>query len=191
MHRHGGGHLVDRLRRLPDLRDRSPVAGLVEEIEHPMGVVRAEHDIDPVSALADAVAVLLRHASADGDLHARVRILGALQAAEITTESLIGVLSDRASVDDDDVCGRRIVDGGHSVGREQPADALGIVLVHLAPEGADEVRLTDALRLTHGLARRHAKQDRLSHEGSSARSAGVVLGPVLADDRDLDLTRIL
>ena len=67
------------------------------------------------------------------------------------------------------VLGRR-----HAVGHQQPADPLGIVLVHLAPEGADQV----------ASARHHRQATyRVYLAYSVARD--------LPDHRDPDLTRVL
>jgi len=59
---------------------------------------------------------------------------------EVAVELVVGVLADRAGVEDDDV--RRAVGlrGDVSGGVEQPADPLAVVDVHLAPVGAHVVR---------------------------------------------------
>ena len=56
----------------------------------------------------------------------------------MAVELVVGVLADAARVEHDDVGGREIVGRLHALGREQARDALGVVLVHLAPEGAHE-----------------------------------------------------
>ena len=62
-----------------------------------------------------------------------------LQVAELAVELVVGVLPDAAGVEHDDV-GVVLRGGRHqAVGLEQPGDALGVVLVHLAPVGADGV----------------------------------------------------
>ena len=63
----------------------------------------AEHDVHPRRAAHDLAAVLLRQAAADGDLHAGVRVLDRAQVAEVAVEPVVGVLPDRAGVEDDDV----------------------------------------------------------------------------------------
>ncbi len=156
-----------------------------------MSVVGSEHDIDPVGTLSYTFAVFLRHAATDGDLHPRVAGLRPFQAPQIAPEAFVGVLANRAGVDDDDIGLFRNVGRRHAVGVEQTTDAFGVVLVHLATERAYEVCLPGTLRLAQWSARRHAKQGRLSHGKPSALSAGVVLGPVFANHRDLDLPRIL
>ena len=47
---------------------------------------------------------------------------------------------------------------------QQPADPLGIVLVHLTPEGAHEVGLTLSRRGTGLASRGHAEQGRFCHQ---------------------------
>ena len=102
-------------------------------------VVRAEHDVDPAHLLLDPLAVLLGQAAADGDLQAGLGVHQLLQPAERPVEPLVGVLPDAARVEHHDVGvlhgGRRL----HAVGHEQAGQALRVVLVHLAPERADEI----------------------------------------------------
>ena len=57
--------------------------------------------------------------------------------------------------------------GRHAVGLEQPGDALGVVLVHLAPEGADEV----AAGLGHG--RQATSRPALQVAGDAVTSGSV------------------
>ena len=114
---------------------------LVEELDGPVHVVGAEHDVDVGRPLGDALAVLLRQAAGDHDLHVGAPVLDRLQVPERAVELVVGVLPDAAGVEHDDI---RVlhVDGGHvAVGLEQPGEALGVVLVHLAPEGAHQVPL--------------------------------------------------
>ena len=73
-----------------------------------------------------------------------------LEVAEMSVELVVGVLPDAAGVEHDDV-GRLEVGGGHqAVGDQQPGQALGVVLVHLAAEGADVERRAVA-RLPQGV----------------------------------------
>ena len=62
-----------------------------------------------------------------------------LEAPERAVEPLVGVLPDAARVEHHHV---GVLHGGgrrQAVGHQQPGEPLGVVLVHLAPEGADEV----------------------------------------------------
>ncbi len=147
----GPRHLASGRQRA---RERRTVFGdgLVEHLDHrtvltrlgqqrggPVDVVGAEDDIDVRGSLGDEVAVLLGQAAADHDLEIRVGVLARLQVPEGAVELVVGVLADAAGVEDDDV-GLGIGGGPFvSVGFEQAGDALGVVLVHLTPEGADDV----------------------------------------------------
>ena len=141
------------LERLEDLDlGALVVPGPVEQGREAADVVGAEDDVDPGGALDDGLAVLLRHAAADGDLQVGVRGLGRAQLAEVAVELVVGVLAHGAGVEDDDVGDVRALRGGDARevdvagGLEQPGEALGVVHVHLAPVGAHVV----GLRFTHG-----------------------------------------
>ena len=84
----------------------------------------------------DELAVLLREAPTHRDLEVRALGLQRLEPPEVAVELVVGVLADAARVEHDDVGGVEIVGGLHAVGDEQAGDALGVVLVHLAPVGA-------------------------------------------------------
>jgi hypothetical protein len=99
-----------------------------------------EDDVDPRGLLDHDVLVLLRHAPPDRDLHAGVLRLDLLELTEGPVEAVVGVLPHRTGVEDDDV-GGRAAGGGDVPGiLQETGEALGIVDVHLAPEGADLVR---------------------------------------------------
>ena len=66
-------------------------------------VVGAEDGVHPRRLLEDGLAVLLREAAADGDLHARVGCLDRGQDAEVAVELVVGVFPYRAGVEDHDV----------------------------------------------------------------------------------------
>ena len=128
----------------PSRRARASSAGRVRQ------VVGAEHDVDVARPRHDLVTVLLGEAPPDRDLQVGTLVLERLQRAQMPVELLVGVLTDAAGVQDDDV---GVVDARrrfHPVGREHPRDALRIVLVHLAPEGPDEVATGLAGRGGHG-----------------------------------------
>src|SRR5660397_48551 len=84
------------------------------------------------------------YSSAASDVYKR-QLLERLRPSEVSVELVVGVLTDAARVEDDDVgllqVGRRL----HPVGHQEAGDALGIVLVHLAAEGAD----VESARLGH------------------------------------------
>ena len=94
----------------------------------------------PGDRRSSALAFLLRHAA--GDRHDRiVTLLGGqlTQLAEPRVQLLFGALPHAAGVDDDDV-GLGLVGGGLEARLlEQPRHPLGVVHVHLAAEGLDQV----------------------------------------------------
>ena len=100
-------------------------------------VLRTEDEVQPGEAPQQPLALLLRDATSDPD--DAVRTLGLLfqEAAELGVELVFGLLANRAGVDNDDVRGV----GFHSrlVARvvQQVRHLLRVVLVHLAPEGAN------------------------------------------------------
>ena len=123
----------------------------------------AEDDVDVPGPLPDLLLVHLGQAPAHGDLHVRPRLPEGLQVAQVAVELVVGVLPDAAGVEHDDV-GRLHVGGRHETVRHEGAgQPLGVVLVHLAPEGADvegpRARLGHGTRIrrppTLHLPRRH------------------------------------
>ena len=109
-----------------------------EELGRRREVVRPEHDVDVRRSREHDVAVLLREAAADRDLQVGPFVLQRLEVTEMPVQLVVGVLTDAARVEDDDVGGREIVGRLHALGREQARDAFGVVLVHLAAERAHE-----------------------------------------------------
>src|SRR5262249_50535275 len=59
-------------------------------------------------------------------------------------------LANRAGVEHDDPRVGSVLDPGVAVGLEQPRDALGVVLVHLAAEGANQVPAGHCRQSTRG-----------------------------------------
>ena len=122
-----------------DLHHRPVTAGVVDEFRGPVHVVGAEHHVDVTGPLPDQLPILL--GEAPGHRDERVGSLGLhrLEPAQGAVQLVVGVLPDAAGVEHHDV--GVLQDGGALVPvvLEQPGDPLGIVLVHLAPEGADGV----------------------------------------------------
>ena len=119
-------------------------------------------------ALAHDVAILLGEAARHDDLAPVARGLPRLQVAEVAVELVVGVLADAARVEHDHV-GVGLVGGRHqTVGLEQPGDALGVVLVHLAPVGADDVGAGHGPEAS-GPHRRRGTSRRRSRNGPFAR----------------------
>ncbi len=135
----GGQRGRERLQGLGDLDLRLLLhAGALEEHRELADVVGAEDDVHPGGPLHDGVAVLLRQAAADRDLHAGAARLLRGEVAEVAVQLVVGVLPYGAGVEDDDV--------GVAVGAlwgadvtgvlQQTGQSLGVVDVHLAPVGA-------------------------------------------------------
>src|SRR5207302_1494942 len=93
--------------------------------------------VDVAGTLEDELPVLLGQASPDGDLEVGPAPLQRLQVAEVPVELVVGVLPDAAGVEHDEVGLVGGADRLHPLLREQPGEALRVVLVHLAPEGPD------------------------------------------------------
>ena len=132
---HGG---VVSHRGIEDLRDRPALAGCGHQVGGPVDVVGAQDHVDVGGPLPHALLVLLGQAAADHDLQVGLRVLARLQVAEGAVQAVVGVLPDAAGVEHDDVgvvLGCRL---DQAVVGQQRGDALRVVLVHLAPERADE-----------------------------------------------------
>jgi hypothetical protein len=140
-YRHGRGErLFLRVGGIEDL-DRGPAAGpgLPEQVAGPPHVVRPPHGVDPRGPGGHGVAVLLGQTATHRDLQVGPTVLLGLEMAERPVQLVVCVLPDATGVEDDDV---GVV---HPRGRHQPVrfhesgQAFGVMLVHLAPEGPDQV----------------------------------------------------
>ena len=136
----------------------------------------AEHDVHPRRPPGDLAAVLLRQAPADGDLHARRRVLDRLELAQVAVQPVVGVLPHGTGVEHHDVSGVAVARARVAGVLQQPGKALGVVNVHLAPEGADLVRTHDGSRVRAGC---RAPDRRRPGRGTSSRP-GRRLGQVAA-----------
>jgi hypothetical protein len=139
-----------RLVLLEDLDDRPLFTRPGEQAGCVAQVVGAEHDVDVARTRHDRVTVLLREAATDGDLQVGAELLERLERPEMAVELLVRVLPDAARVQDDDIGVLEAAGRFHPVGGEHPGDALGIVLVHLAAVGPDEVAAGHRWRRGHG-----------------------------------------
>jgi hypothetical protein len=144
--------------------------GALEQDRQGADVVSAEHDVDPGRLAGDGVAVLLRQAAAHGDLHARMTRLHRRQVTQVAVQPVVGVLADRAGVEDDHV--GLLTSGGREVARvlQQPGQPLGVVHVHLTPVGDDLVR---ARRRRSSAPRRSrsSRSERLETSGVGGRGS--------------------
>ena len=132
------GVVVDH-RRVEDLGDRSVPACRAQQLDGTVDVVRPHHHVDVPGPLVDEVAVLLGEAAGHDDLAAGALRLPRLEMAEVAVQLVVGVLADAARVEHDDVGVAEVAGRDHPVGFEEAGDALGVVLVHLAPERAHDV----------------------------------------------------
>ena len=102
---------------------------------------RPEGDVDERVEVEEPLALRLGVAAADGDHLLRVGALEHLRVAEVRGEPLVGLLADRARVEDEDV--RLLLRDRlpQSQLLEHALDPLGVVSVHLAAERRDVVAL--------------------------------------------------
>src|SRR5690606_40557429 len=105
--------------------------------------------------------------------------------AQRPVETVVGVLPDRAGVDEDHI---RVVErfgADHAVELEQPGDSLRVVLVHLAAKSADQIALPGPRRL----ATRWVAPGRRRESGRGHRSASEIGGAEVAGNRHLERAR--
>ena len=119
-----------------------------EQLQQVRQGVCPHHDVDPRCLPLDQPLILLRQAAGHDDPEIGVRRLQGFQVTEVAVELVVGVLADRARVQDDHARIRDVVGRRHAVGAEHASDPLGVMLVHLAPEGADQERPVPRLEAT-------------------------------------------
>jgi hypothetical protein len=122
-----------------DLGDRAPGHRIVQQIDGAMNVVGAQHDVHPWCAVANDLAVLLGQTTRHHDLTALTFVLPTPHGAQGAVQLVVGVLANAAGVEHHDVRIVLVLHRAQSVTLEQPGNALGVVLVHLTPEGANDV----------------------------------------------------
>ncbi|CAB4876792.1 unannotated protein [freshwater metagenome] len=66
-------------------------------------VVGAKDDVDEPGPLDNGLTILLGHATTNGDLHVGATLLKSLELPEGGVEALIGILTNRAGVEENDV----------------------------------------------------------------------------------------
>ena len=140
---------------------------------------RPEGDIDERIPLEDPLPLSLGIAAADRDHPPGVAILQRLGLRQVRGEALVGLLPDRAGIEDDDV-GILLRDRlPQPEGLEHALDPLRIVGVHLAAEGRDVIPLHGRHRSPAGcsLVRdRPADRERLAQARLELSERGVGLG---------------
>ena len=110
-----------------------------QQLRQPVQVLRAEGAVDEREAREEARLLRLRQAAGHED-HARgVLALEPRRRAEVAGEAVVRALAHRAGVVDEHVSAVGLVGALQALGLEQRADALGVVLVHLAAERAQVV----------------------------------------------------
>jgi hypothetical protein len=101
--------------------------------------LRAEHHINIRCAGNDRFAFLAGDAATDADHQVRIQLLQVADAPEVVENLLLCLLAHRAGVEQDDVGFFRIVGLDYPFGGiEHVGHLVRIVLIHLAPESADE-----------------------------------------------------
>ncbi|MPM83251.1 hypothetical protein SDC9_130314 [bioreactor metagenome] len=78
-------------------------SGAFQQHRQRTDVVGAKDHVHPGRLRGDEIAVLLSHAATDGDLHARAFTLDARHVPEVSVETVVGVLSHGAGVEDDHI----------------------------------------------------------------------------------------
>ena len=140
---HLGWRHARRTSRFPGRRHRPPPCPLRlafgNQLRQPVQCLRAEDDIDVRRAGDDGIALLAGDAAADADHQVRVELLQVADPAEVVEHLLLRLLAHRAGVEQDDVGLFRLVGPDDAFGGvEHVGHLVRIVLIHLAPEGADE-----------------------------------------------------
>ena len=117
--------------------ESSPWNGVAACLD-PLAEVRdragAERDVDERVQLEDPFALRLGIAAAHGDDEIGMPPLSRSRVAEIRRELRVGLLPDRARVEDEDVCLLRLRDLTETERLEHALDPLRVVSVHLAAE---------------------------------------------------------
>jgi hypothetical protein len=100
---------------------------------------RPEGDVDVRVELEQPLTLCLRVAATHRDHLLGIAFLQGARLSEVRGEALVGLLPDRAGVEDEHI--RFVLSGGLPEPEllQHALDPLRIVGVHLAPEGGDEV----------------------------------------------------
>ena len=110
--------------------------------------------VDEGEAREEAGLLGLRQAAGDDHDAGRVLALEPRRVAQVAGEAVVGALAHGAGVVDEHVGVVGLVRALQAFGLEQRADALGVVLVHLAAERAQVVAAGHAVALVAGAALR-------------------------------------
>src|SRR5690606_13177675 len=130
-----------------DLRTAGGAATL-DHLGQAVQRLRPEDEIDVGRAPDDRLALLAGDAAADADQQIGSLALERARAPELGDHLLLCLLAHRAGVEQDDVGVLDAVGPARAFARRQDVGhAVGVVLVHLAPEGADVQLLRHRLLL--------------------------------------------
>jgi hypothetical protein len=99
-------------------------------------VLGAEYEVEGGEPLEEASPLLLGHTSADPEDQPGVGGLEPPEGPELAVELLLRLVPHRAGVQNDEVCLPHLGGRSEALMVEKIPDLLGVVLVHLAPEGA-------------------------------------------------------
>jgi hypothetical protein len=102
-------------------------------------IVRADHNVDIFECFDDPLddCFLLHHASGKNQSHSGVAALQVFQSSNFAKDLVLGVFTDRASVDDDEISGFELIRLPEPATCEQSGYRLRIGFVGLAPMGFD------------------------------------------------------
>ncbi len=115
------------------------LAARLDEVAQAMDVARPERQVDERELLEELVLHRLRPAPSHDDHLAGVALLGGAGVHQVGDEAVVGLLADRAGVEDEEVGVGRRRRLAEPDGLEQALDPLGVVHVHLAAERRDVV----------------------------------------------------
>ena len=101
-------------------------------------IVCPHHNIDVSCAFLDPTTIFLGETTSHRNLESGLLALDGGEMAQVAVELVISVLSDTAGIEDHHIGVFEFRGGLQAIGNEHPGEPLGIVLIHLAPEGTDE-----------------------------------------------------
>src|SRR5690606_29163501 len=102
-------------------------------------IVRTDHVIDMVEFHGDFLPVILGHAADDGYAHRGIHPLVMPHGGDAGVGSVLGPSADGTGVHDEDVGFGGLAGHEHAFFFQHAADKVGIVNVHLASEGRQEI----------------------------------------------------
>ena len=129
------GQVAGEALELEEALRRDAVGG--QELRELVHLAGAERDVDERELREHAVLHRLRPAAADADHALGIAPLERARLVEMRDEALVGLLADRAGVEQDQVGLVALRHLGVPERLEHALHVLGVVLVHLAPEGGD------------------------------------------------------